>query len=64
MMKCQTISGKQFFTVDIDARRNHYFSDLHIWLHKHAKGKWTTMSQLVGFELEEDAMFFKLAWKG
>lgn len=63
-MRMKSITGNQYFVVDIDCQRNHYFSDLHKWLHAHTKGKWTTMSTLVGFELEEDAMFFKLAWKG
>jgi hypothetical protein len=63
-MKTQTMYGREFFIIGINSRRHHSFSDLHTWLREHSKGKWITMSTSVGFEKEEDAMFFKLAWKG
>ncbi len=59
-MKTKTISGKEYFVIDIDARRDRFFSDLHRWLDKHATGRWATMSTLVGFEKEQDAVFFRL----
>ena len=55
---------ENYIMVKVDCRRNHFFSELHIWLHKHAKGHWTTSTTRVGFELEEDAIYFKLAWPG
>jgi hypothetical protein len=56
-MKLKTINNRDYFVVDIDARRTHFFSDLHKWLHAHTTGHWTTMSTVVGFKSERDAMF-------
>lgn len=55
---------EDYVIVRVESSRNHFFAELHIWLHAHCKGKWTTSATRVGFELEEDAMFFKLAWPG
>lgn len=62
-MKMKTINGIDFYVFVIDCDYNNYFGVLHKWLDKHTTGKWITMHTCVGFEKEEDAIFYKLTHK-
>jgi len=51
-----------YIKIKVNSSANDFYSRLHIWCNEHCKGKWVTSATYVGFEKEEDAVFFKLAY--
>ena len=51
---------KDMIKVSIDSRPINAFADCHNWCMENCTGKWTASATIVFFELEQDAIFYKL----
>lgn len=54
---------EDYIIIKIDSQPAGYYTDLIAWLHDHCTGRWTTTATRVGFELEKDAVLFRLSHK-
>ena len=52
-----------YFIIKVDSRPDGFYTGLHAWLHEHCTGHWVTTATRVGFELEQDAVLFRLSYK-